>query len=84
MAIKLFHPFGGALLGPVGGVPYMQQVDILADTEDEITALGGVGSVVQETGTSMAVKLMAGSMAHTAGYGAIYELSPSGVWTKQG
>ena len=34
MAIKLFHPYGGALLGPVGGVPYMQQVDILADTDN--------------------------------------------------
>lgn len=82
MAIVLMHPEGKGLIGPANGKAYQQRVDILADTEDEITALGGIGSTVQETGTSMAVKLAAGSMAHTAGYGVIYELSPSGVWTK--
>jgi len=51
--------------------------EILADTESEILALG---EVVKDDCQS--VKVDAGSIAYTAGYGVIYQLSPSKVWTK--
>lgn len=85
MAITLDHPEGKGLIGPVGGVPYLQEVVIGADTEGEILALGGVGSVVQETDSEMAVRLKALSMAVTVVGETLvtYLLLPSG-WKKTG
>ena len=61
-----------------GATPDEIELDILADTEDEITALG---TNIAICGRCLA-KAKPGSMAHTAGYGVIYELSPSGKWVK--
>lgn len=61
----------------VGGKTPEQEVDILADEETEISALGSV-----MTQGSQTFKVKPGSIAHTAGFGALYEMSPSGVWTK--
>lgn len=61
----------------VGGKTPEQEVDIIADKESEITALKNV-----ITRGSKTFKVKPGSIAHTAGFGALYEMSPSGVWTK--
>lgn len=57
--------------------PTEQAVNILADTEAEILALG-------ETVTDGNVTVIpkSDSIAYTAGYGVLYHLSNSGVWTK--
>ena len=78
MAIYVKAADGGELTYIAGGEPDMEELDILADTEAEITALGTEIVI----GGCCSVKAKPGSMAHTAGYGVIYELSPSGVWTK--
>ena len=51
--------------------------EILADTEADITAL----SAVVDDGT-LTVTPEPGSVAYTADMTAVYQLSPSGVWTK--
>ncbi len=51
--------------------------EILADTEAEIQAMG---REVSDGYTS--VKVAPGSIARVAGFGAMYELSPSGAWVK--
>lgn len=61
----------------VGGKTPEQEVDIIADKESEITALKNV-----ITRGSKTFKVKPDSIAHTAGFGALYEMSPSGVWTK--
>lgn len=78
MAIVVHAADGSELSYVSGGEPEAEELDILADTEDEILALGTEITV----GGCCTVRAKPGSMAHTAGYGAIYELSPSGVWTK--
>lgn len=85
MAITLDHPDGKGLVGPIGGKPFIQQVVIGADTEEEILALGGVGSVVQETGSDMVVRLKPLSTAVTVVGNTLvtYLLLPSG-WKKTG
>lgn len=59
-----------------GKVPE-QEVDILADVESEITALSDT-----MTRGSKTFKVKPGSVAHTAGFGVMYEMGPSGVWKK--
>lgn len=61
----------------VGGKTPEQEVDIIADKESEITALKNVITCGSKT-----FKVKPGSIAHTAGFGALYEMSPSGVWTE--
>lgn len=58
--------------------PVVQTVDIIADSEGDITALGNV--VVDKYGAS--VVPFPGSMAYTADMSVVYQLSPSGTWTK--
>lgn len=80
MAIIIKAANGGGIVYVPGTAPTKQEVDILTDTEAEILAFG-------ETVTDMygaVVEPTPGSMAHTAGHKADYELSPSGVWTKMG
>lgn len=77
MAIKIKSATGIGLVGSMGGRPWEQEVEIIADTEAEITALGDV----IEQG-DLKVKASAGSLAYTADLSAGYMLSPSGVWTK--
>ena len=78
MAIKIERMTNAGIIGAVNGKAFLQKVDILADNEAEITTLG----VIVTDMYGVTVRPAAGSMAHTAGYGAIYELSPSGLWTK--
>lgn len=87
MAIVLRSPDRKGLVGPMNGVPFLQEVIVIADTEEEITALGGHGSVVQETfgNSDMAVKVAAGSTAVTVvdEKAVTYLLLPGG-WAKTG
>ncbi len=53
------------------------RVEILADTEDEIKA---IGETITE-GDAL-VSPAPGSIAYTADMSAVYQLSPSKVWTK--
>lgn len=78
MAIKIESKTGTGL---IGNSTIHQKVEITADTEGEITALPAYGEPVTDV-DSMTVIPAKGSMAHVAGYKAIYELSPSGLWTK--
>ena len=78
MAIIVKAADGSELSYVAGAAPDEEELDILADTEDEIAALGTEITI----GGCCTVIAKPGSMAHTAGYGVIYELSPSGVWTK--
>lgn len=59
------------------GLPCGETLEILADTEADILALGDVVSDGYDT-----VKAGPGSIARVAGFGAMYELSPSRKWTK--
>lgn len=59
------------------GLPCGEILDILADTEEDITALG---DVVNDGFDS--VKAGPGSAAYTANMSAVYQMSPSRVWTK--
>ena len=54
-------------------------LEILADTEDDIKALDDVVRDAYEECTAAP-----GSMAYTADMQAIYQMSPSRVWTKVG
>lgn len=68
---------GAGLVGAVNGRAFRQEVEIIADTEAEITALGETVTVGK-----LSVIPMAGSVAYTADLSVGYMLSPSGVWTK--
>lgn len=68
---------GAGIVGSVGGRAFRQEVEIIADTEAEITALG---NVVDDG--SVKVIPTAGSMAYTPDMTVMYMLSASGVWTK--
>ena len=68
---------GAGIVGSVGDRAFRQEVEIIADTEAEITALGET-----VTAGDLSVIPTAGSVAYTADMSAIYMLSPSGVWTK--
>lgn len=70
MAIRIINRTHTAL--PCGEV-----VEILADTEEEITALGD-----EVTDAYQTVKAAAASLAYTADLAAIYQKSPSGEWMK--
>ena len=78
MAIKIESMTGTGL---IGNTTIHQKVEITADTEGEITSLPAYGQPVTDV-DGMTVVPAKGSMAHVAGYKAIYELSPSGLWTK--
>ena len=69
MAIKIIAPTN-AYFGK--GV-----MEVLADAESDITALGATVS----DGT-MTLTALPGSIAYTADLSVAYQLSPSGVWTK--
>lgn len=59
--------------------PVAAKVDIIADAESEITSLSDV-----VTDGAIKVKPEPGSMAWTANFGSVYQLSPSRKWTKVG
>lgn len=85
MAIKIYGQGGTGASYQVGGVPFFQQVDILCDSEADITAFGsGKGHVIAEGDDARAlrVKPTPGSTAYTADMSVLYQLSPSYVWTK--
>lgn len=74
MAIKI----KGANSGIVNSnPPHIQEVEILADTEADITSLGEV-----VTAGDVSVVPAAGSIAFTADLSAVYIKAPSGAWTK--
>ena len=77
MAIKIMGTNGMPISPVMGNRPWAQKVEIIADTEADINNLGSTVTDGQNT-----VRPTAGSVAHVAGHKAIYELSPSGVWTK--
>lgn len=56
---------------------FRQEVEIIADAESDISSL-------EEIVDDGDVKVIPtpGSMAYTADMSAVYQLSPSGVWTK--
>lgn len=58
--------------------PSVRTVEIIADSEGDITALGSV--VADKYGVN--VVPYPGSMAYTADMSVVYQLSPSGTWTK--
>lgn len=68
---------GAGIVGSVGGRALRQEVEIIADTEAEITALGET-----VTAGDLSVIPTAGSVAYTADLAVGYMMSPSGVWTK--
>lgn len=72
------------IVGAVGDTAFLQDVIIVADSEAEITALGGVGDTVEDM-YGMKVKPNAGSTAVTVTDGVTvrYILLPKG-WTKAG
>ena len=74
MAIKIFAQEGVLSNSPD---PHYELVNILADAEADITALGA-----EVCNGKTTVKPLPGSVAYTADMSAIYQLSPSGVWTK--
>ena len=78
MAIDVKAADGSELSYTAGATPEAEELDILTDTEEEILALG------TEITIHGCCKVIAKprSVAHTAGYGVIYELSPSGAWVK--
>ena len=65
---------GAGIVGSVGGRAFRQEVEIVADTEAEITALGET-----VTAGDLSVIPTAGSVAYTADMSAIYMLSPSSM-----
>lgn len=75
--IKIKSASGNGIVGAVGNSVFMQEVEILADAESDITAL-------EEIVDDGSVKVIPtpGSMAYTADMSVVYQLSPSGVWTK--
>lgn len=74
---KIKSASGNGIVGAVGNSVFMQEVEILADAENDITAL-------EEIVDDGSVKVIPtpGSMAYTADMSVVYQLSPSGVWTK--
>lgn len=56
---------------------FQQEVEIIADAESDITAL----EEIVDDGDTKVIPLP-GSMAYTADMSVVYQLSPSGVWTK--
>lgn len=56
---------------------FRQEVEIIADAESDIASLD---EIVDDGDTK--VIPTPGSMAYTADLSVIYQLSPSGVWTK--
>lgn len=82
MAIKIESASGTGITGGTGILPpTRQKVDIVADTEADITSLPAYGQPVTDVDgvTVIPAKL---SMAYTADMTVMYMLSPSGVWTK--
>lgn len=79
MAIKIKSPTGAGLVGASGNSIFRQEVEIVADAESDITALGEIVDDGYFT-----VIPTPGSIAYTADVKAVYMLSPSGVWTKVG
>lgn len=77
MAIKIKSAGVAGIIPPSGNSVYRQEVEILADTEDEIKALDDVVDDGDNT-----VIATPGSMAYTADFGVVYQLSPSNKWTK--
>lgn len=61
-----------------GTRPIKQYVEILADSEADITSLGDV--ITDKYGTKAVAE--EGSMAYTADLSVAYMLSPAGAWTK--
>jgi len=59
------------------GLACGETLEILADTEEDILALGRDVSDGYDS-----VKAGPGSIARVVGFGATYELSPSGAWVK--
>lgn len=57
--------------------PHFELVNILADTEGDITALGA-----EVCNGKTTVIPLPGSLAYTTDLKVAYMLSPSGVWTK--
>lgn len=78
MALKISSMTGAGVIGAVGGRPFIQKVEILADTAAEISALGK--TVTDKYGNTVIPS--EGSIAYTADMSVGYQLSPSGVWTK--
>lgn len=78
MAITMKSAKPGGLAGAIGGTPVRQEVEILADTEADITALT---EIVTDQYGNTAIPFP-GSMAYTADMSVVYQLSPSGTWTK--
>ena len=76
MAIKITSDKG--IISAIGGTAFRQTVEIIADTEAEITALGETVTDMYQYEVIPAV----GSVAYTADLSAGYMLSPSGVWKK--
>lgn len=81
MAIKIEGAENTHVVGAMGGRTFRQKVEIMADTEAEITALPGAGGEVTDD-FGVKVKLNEGSMAYTADMTVLYMLNASGVWTK--
>lgn len=75
--IKIKSATGVGLVGSIGGRPWKQEVEIIADAESDISSL-------EEIVDDGHVKVIPtpGSMAYTADMSAVYQFSPSGVWTK--
>ena len=73
MAIKIKNP-ENSVYTPLGRIGVCE---ILTDTEAEILSL----TDVVDDGTNT-VRLAPGSVAYTADMSAVYQLSPSEVWTK--
>lgn len=83
MAIKIEGPGDRGVVGAINGVAYRQKVDVIADTEAEITLLPGAGGeVTDKYGTT--VKLDEGSTAYTAEGGELksYILMPTTGWQR--
>ena len=79
MAIKIDSEKG--VIGGRGLKPMMQEVEILADSEADITSLPAYGEPVTDM-DGTAVIPAKGSMAYTADLKTLYVLSPSGTWVK--
>ena len=79
MAIKIDSEKG--VIGGRGLKPMMQDVEILADSEADITALPAYGEPVTDMDGSAVIPAK-GSVAYTADLAVGYMMSPSGVWTK--
>ena len=77
MAIKIKSSNGAGLIPASGNSVYRQEIEILADTEDDIKALDDV----VDDGENSVIPTP-GSVAYTADFGVVYQLSPSNTWTK--